>query len=77
MSALRRLFVSTSNCACLFNAFRDGISSSSSDAKPPMGIIADGNGENNLPAFARIVLPSVEVTMDIVSSYKIKTNFYI
>lgn len=75
---LRRLLVSTSNCACLFNAFRDGTSSSSSE-RGAAGVAQDGNlGNNGPPLFARIVLPSTEVVaIDIVSTWKTKAIFMV
>lgn len=66
---LRRLLVSTSNCACLFNVFRDGMSSSSSE-RGTAGVAQDGNrGNNGLSFFSRVVLPSAEVVaIDMVSN---------
>lgn len=78
VNPFRRLLISTSNCACLFNILRDGISSSSSE-NGAIGVPQVKNRGNNGPPFIRIVLPSaVVVATEIVSDWKIllaeKTN---
>lgn len=65
-----RHFVSTNNCACLFRVFLVGTSSSSSES----GIAEDdhvGNFEKSGTFSTRTALPSNEVVIDIVSSYKV------